>query len=150
MQSKATTVAAYLKSLPPERKKAMSAVRKVMRAHMPKGYVEMMAYGMMGYAVPLKLYPPGYHVGKGVPLPYAGLASQKNHMSIYLMGCYMDPKDTAWLKREFKARGLKLDMGKSCIRFKKLEDLPLDVIGEAIAKLPVKEFVERYEKAMKR
>lgn len=149
MQSKAVTVAAYLKSLPPDRRKAISAVRKVIRAHLPKGYVEMMAWGMMGWAVPLKLYPPGYHVG-GVPLPYAGLASQKRHMSLYLMGCYMEPKDTAWLKKEFKARGLKLDMGKSCIRFKKLEDLPLDVIGEAIAKLPVKDFVKRYEKVMKR
>ncbi|MGE4064464.1 MAG: DUF1801 domain-containing protein [Rhodospirillaceae bacterium] len=149
MQSKATTVAAYLKSLPPERKKAMSAVRKAMRAHMPEGYVETMQYGMMGWVVPLKLYPPGYHVGS-VPLPYAGLASQKRHMSLYLMGCYMEPKDAAWLKKEFKARGLKLDMGKSCIRFKKLEDLPLDVVGKAVAKLPVKEFVKRYERVMKR
>ncbi len=149
MQSKATTVAAYLKSLPPDRRKALSAVRKAMRARMPKGYAEVMQYGMMGWVVPLKLYPPGYHVG-GVPLPYAGLASQKRHMSLYLMGCYMEPKDAAWLKREFKTRGLKLDMGKSCIRFKKLDDLPLDVIGEAIAKLPVKDFVTMYEKAIKR
>jgi hypothetical protein len=150
MQSKATTVAAYLKTLTPERKQALGAVRKAIRAHLPKGYAETMQHGMIGYVVPLKLYPAGYHVGKGVPLPYAGLASQKCHMSLYLFGCYIEPKDAAWLKREFKARRLKLDMGKSCIRFKKLADLPLDVIGEAIAKRPVKDFVARYEKAIKR
>lgn len=150
VQSKAGTVAAYLKSLPPERKAAMSAVRKAIRAHLPKGYAEVMQYGIIGYVVPLKLYPAGYHTGKDIPLPYAGLASQKRHMSLYLFGCYMDPKDAAWLKREYKARGLKLDMGKSCIRFKTLENIPLDVIGEAIAKLPVKDFVTRYEKAVKR
>jgi hypothetical protein len=86
----------------------------------------------------------------GVPLPYAGIASQKNHMSLYLMGCYMEKKDADWLKREFKARGLKLDMGKSCIRFRKVEDLPLDLIGAAIAEWPVKEFVAKYEKVMRR
>ena len=85
--------------------------------------------------VPLKLYPAGYHTGKSVPLPYASLASQKGHMSLYLFGCYMEPKDAARLTREFKARGKKLDMGKSCVRFKTLEDLPLDVIGEGTVPL---------------
>ena len=150
MQSKAQTVAAYLKSLPPERKKAVAAVRKAVRAHLPKGYAEVMQHGMIGYVVPLKLYPAGYNTGKDTPLPYASLASQKNHMSLYLFGCYVEPKDAAWLKREFKARGKKLDMGKSCIRFKTLEDLPLDVVGAAIARRPVKDFVARYEKAIGR
>lgn len=150
MQSKATTVAAYLKSLPPERNKALSAVRKAIKANLPKGYAETMQYGMIGYVVPLKLYPAGYHTGKSVPLPYASLASQKGHMSLYLFGCYMEPKDAARLTREFNARGKKLDMGKSCVRFKTLEDLPLDVIGEAIASLSVEDFVARYEKTIKR
>lgn len=150
VSSKAETVAAYLKALPPDRRKAMSAVRKAIRSHLPKGYAEVMQYGMISYVVPLKLYPAGYHTGKGVPLPYASLAAQKNHMSLYLFGVYMDPTGEAWLKREYKARGLKLDMGKSCVRFKSLEDLPLDVIGAAIAKLPVADFVTRYEKTVKR
>ena len=125
-------------------------MRKVIRAHLPKGYAEVMQYGMIGYVVPLKLYPPGYHVGKDVPLSYAGLAAQKNHMSLYLMGCYGEKAETDWLKREFKARGLKLDMGKSCLRFKSLADLPLDVIGAAIARVSVQDFVARYEKTIGR
>lgn len=150
MQSKATTVAAYLSSLPPARKAAVSAVRKAIRANLPKGYAEIMQYGMISYVVPLKLYPAGYHTGNSIPLPYASLASQKGHMSLYLFGCTMEPKDAARLTREFKARGKKIDMGKSCIRFKTLEDLPLDVIGEAIASLPVQDFIGRYEKTIKR
>jgi uncharacterized protein YdhG (YjbR/CyaY superfamily) len=150
MQSKATTVAAYLSSLPPERKAAVSAVRKAIRANLPKGYAEIMQYGMISYVVPLKLYPAGYHTGNSIPLPYASLASQKGHMSLYLFGCTMEPKDAAWLTREFKARGKKVDMGKACIRFKTLEDLPLEVIGEAIASLPVQDFIGRYEKTIKR
>ena len=146
MQSKAKTVAAYLKELPPERRKAITAVRKAIRANLPKGYVETMQYGGICYVVPLKLYPPGYHVG-GVPLPYAGLASQKNHMALYLMCLYGDKKREAWLKKEFKTRGLRLDMGKGCLRFRKLENMPLDIVGELIAAMPVKEYVAKYEKA---
>ncbi len=150
MQSKAMTVAAYLKSLPPERKKAIAAVRKTVRAHLPKGYAEVMHSGMIGYVVPLKDYPAGYHTGKEIPLPYASLGSGKSRMSLHLFGCYIEPKNAAWLKREFKARGLKLDMGKSCVRFKSLDDLPLDVIGAAVAKFPVKDFIAKYEKAVGR
>jgi hypothetical protein len=150
VQSKAPTVAAYLKSLPAEGRKAVGAVRKAVRAHLPAGYAETMQYGMITYVVPLKLYPAGYHTGKGGPLPYTALALQKNHLSVYLMGCYGSKADEAWLKREFKARGKKLDMGKSCLRFKTLEDVPLDVIGAAVARWPVKDYIAKYEKAVKR
>ena len=146
MQSKATTVTAYLKALPPERRKAIAAVRKAVKAHLPKGYKECMQYGMIGYVVPLSLYPPGYHTGEGVPLPYAALASQKNYMSLYLMCIYGDRGAETGLRKKFKERGKKLDMGKSCVRFKKLEDLPLDVVGAAIASVPVKDFIAQYEK----
>ena len=150
MQSKAKTVKEYLAALPADRRKAIEQVRKVILDNLPKGYVEMMQYGYIGYAVPLSLYPAGYHCKKDEPLPYASLASQKNFMAIYLFCTYMKPGDHEWLKKEFKARGKKLDMGKSCIRFKKIEDLPLDVIGEVIGKTPVKEHVAIYEKAFGR
>ena len=150
MQSKAQTVAAYLKALTPERRKALGAVRKVIRAHLPKGYVETMQYGMIGYVVPLKLYPAGYHVGKGRSLPFVNLAAQKSYMSLYLFGCYVEKKDEAWLRHAFKVRGKRLDMGKSCVRFKSLDELPLDVVGAAVARWPVKDFVARYEKAIGR
>ncbi len=106
-----------------------------------------MQYGMIGYVVPLSLYPPGYHTGDGVPLPLAALASQKNYMSLYLMCMTGDPGAENELRKQFKERGKKLDMGKSCIRFKKLEDLPLDVVGAAIASVPVAAFIAQYEKA---
>jgi len=150
MQSKAKTVAEYLKSLPADRRKAIEAVRKVILNNLPKGYVECMQYGMIGYAVPLSLYPAGYHCNPEQPLGYAGLASQKNYMSLYLCTVYGHKETEAWFRAEFKAAGKKLDMGKSCVRFKKLEDLPLDVIGKVIARTPVKNYIEFYEKALKR
>jgi len=150
MQSKAKTVQEYLDSLPEGRRATIRAVRKVIVQHLPKGYQEIMQYGMISYAVPLSLYPPGYHCGKDVPLPYAGLASQKNYMSLYLCNIYSDKGTEKWFRNEFKASGKKLDMGKSCVRFKRVEDLPLDVIGKAIARTPVKNFIMLYEKAIKR
>jgi hypothetical protein len=150
MQSKAITVEEYLKSLPPEREEAILAVRKEILANLPEGYEETMQYGMIAYVVPLKLYPGGYLNDKKTPLPYASLGSQKNHMAVYLMSVYGNKELEEWFVKEYRASGKKLDMGKSCVRFKRVEDLPLDVIGKAIAKTSVDEFIAMYEKARKR
>ncbi len=150
VKSYATTVKAYLDGLPPERRAAIRAVRKVVLDNLPKGYEETIAYGMLGYVVPLKLYPKGYLGKKDVPLPYASLAAQKNYMALYLMNIYGDKKTEEWFVKEYTASGKKLDMGKSCVRFKRLDDLPLDVIGKAIARTPVNELIAKYEAARNR
>ena len=149
MQSKAATVEEYLASLPPDRRDALQAVRKVILANLDKGYQEGMGYGMMGYSVPHSIYPPGYHCDPKQPLPFAGLASQKNYMSVYLMSVYGPDSDEAWLRDAWAATGKKLDMGKCCIRFKKLEDLPLQIIGEAIRRMPVAKWIAYYEAAIR-
>lgn len=150
MQSKATTVAQYLAALPDDRRKTLDAVRRVIRKNLDKNFEEGIQYGMIGYYVPHRVYPPGYHCDPKQPLPYVALASQKNYMSLYLMCIYghdelRDSFEAAWAKS-----GKKLDMGKSCIRFKKLDDLALDVIGQAIKKTPAKKFVAHYEATMAR
>ena len=150
MQRKAKTVEQYLAQLPPERREAISAVRKVILKNLPKGFEEGMLYGMIGYFVPHKLFPAGYHCDPSQPLCYAGLASQKNHMAIYLMCVYGDKETKDWFVKAYKATGKKLDMGKSCIRFKKLDDLPLDVIGQAIARVPVDKYIQAYEDLRKK
>lgn len=149
MQSKAATVKEYLESLAEDRRAAIQAVRKVILKNLPKGYKEVMQYSMIGYVVPLSLYPAGYLGKKDMPLPYAGLASQKNYMALYLMNVYGDEEIERWFKSAYAASGKKLDMGKSCVRFKKLEDLALEVIGEAVARTPVKKTIEQYERARK-
>ena len=154
MQSKATTVEAYLKELPSERREALEAIRKVFKKNLGKGYEEGMQYGMIGYYVPHSVYAAGYHCDPKQPLPFAGLASQKNHMSIYMMCIYgIDEHRTrfikGWEKAAAEGRARKLDMGKACIRFKKLEDVPLDVVAKAIRDVPVKEYIEHYESAIK-
>ncbi len=149
MQSQAKTVAEYLQELPEDRRTAISAVRAVIRKNLPKGLVEVMSYGMIGYVVPHKLYPQGYHCSPEQPLPYANLGSQKNHMALYLMTVYGNPKVEAWLRERFAAAGKKLDMGKSCIRFKKIEDLPLEVIGEAFARVSVADYIMCCEDALR-
>ncbi|MCL4523230.1 MAG: DUF1801 domain-containing protein [Acidobacteria bacterium] len=146
MQSKAKTVSQYLAALPADRRKAIEQVRAVIHKHLPKGYEEIMQYGMIGYAVPLKIYPAGYHCKKNEPLPFLLLASQKNHMALHMFCLYLDEKDKAQFQKEYKASGKKLDMGGGCVRFKKPEDLALDVIGKAIARRPVKKHIEVYEK----
>jgi hypothetical protein len=143
MQSKATTVAQYLASLPEDRRTALQAVRKAILANLDKDYEEGMQYGMIGYYVPHSVFPPGYHCDPKQPLPFAGLASQKNYMSIYL-GCVYTGEEK-WFRDAWTARGKKLDMGKVCIRFKKIEDVPLDVVGEAIKRTPVKKWIATYE-----
>jgi uncharacterized protein YdhG (YjbR/CyaY superfamily) len=149
MQSKAATVEQYLAELPPDRREAISALMDVLRACLPEGYEEGMAYGMIGYHVPHSIYPAGYHCNPDQPLPFVSLASQKNHMAIYLMCLYTDPAFEAWFRDEWAKSGKKLDMGKSCIRFRKLEDVPLDLIGRTVKKVPVKKFVTHYEATIK-
>ena len=138
MQSKAKTVEQYLAELPEDRREAISSIRAVILKHLPKGYEEGMAYGMIGYHVPHSVYPPGYHCDPKLPLPFAALASQKNHMALYLMCVYSDPELEAWFREQWTATGKKLDMGKSCVRFKKLQDVPLAVVGRVIKKVPAR------------
>jgi len=148
MQSAAKTVTDYLAALPPDRRAALTKVRAIIRKNLPKGYVEQMQYGMIGYVVPHKLYPAGYHCKPTDPLPFAALGSQKNYMSLYLMAVYQSAGLGEWLREQFAAKGKKLDMGKSCIRFKKLEDLPLEVIGEAFSLVSVADYIKTYEAAL--
>lgn len=149
MTSNAKTVDEYLALLPDDRRDALEAVREVILANLPEGYEETMCYGMIGYVVPHSLFPAGYHCDPKQPLSYAGLASQKNHMSLYLMTVYGDAPTAEWFKSAFTAAGKKLDMGKSCVRFKKVSDLPLDVIGQAIARVPAQAYIEQYEQLLR-
>lgn len=148
MQSKAKTVDEYLASLPDDRRAALSVVREVFRKNIDKDYQEAMGYGMPGWVVPHRVFPPGYHCDPKLPLPFGGMASQKNYMSVYLMCLYGETTELAWFRKAWAATGKKLDMGKSCIRFKKVEDLALDVIGEAIRRMPAKKYIEFYTKTM--
>lgn len=141
----AANVNAYLASLPPDRREALEAVRKVILANLDKDYEEGIQYGMIGYYVPHRVFPPGYHCDPKQPLPFASIASQKNHIAIYLMCVYGSPDQEQWFKDAWAKTGKKLDMGKSCVRFKKLSDIPLEVIGEAIKRVPAKKFIEHYQ-----
>jgi len=145
MKSQGSTVEQYLSDLPEDRREAIAGVRRVILKHLPKGYQEGMQYGMIGYFVPHELYPAGYHCDPKQPLPFAGLGNQKNHMALYLFCLYTDAGAMTAFEEAWKATGKKLDMGKSCVRFKRLEDVPLEVVGKAIAGVPVKKFLERYE-----
>ena len=141
MQSDATTVEAYLAELEPDRKTSVSAVRDVILENLPDGYEEVMQYGMISYVVPTSILADTYN---GQPLMYAALASQKRHISLYLTNVYGDEGSAAWFRKRYAESGKKLNMGKSCVRFRKLDDLPLDVVGEAIALTPMDEFLEIY------
>ena len=142
MRSEASTVDEYLAELPDERRQAISAVRKVIVDHLPAGYEETINWGMIAYEVPLDIYPDTYN---GKPLLYAALASQKNHMAVYLTGIYLSDEARETFEAEYRATGKRFDVGKSCVRFRKLEDLPLELIGKAIASLPADRFVARVE-----
>jgi hypothetical protein len=137
----------YLDALPDERRAALAAVREVVLANLPDGYVESMNRGMITYEVPLERYPDTYNKQ---PLGYAALASQKRHMALYLTCVYADPAAREWFERAYAESGKKLDMGKSCLRFKRLDDLPLDVIGAVIARTPVDQFLRLYETSRRR
>jgi hypothetical protein len=145
MKSTAESVNEYLNSLPPDRREALSAVREVILANLPKGYEECMSYGMIGYVVPHSLYPKGYHCNPKLPLGFANLGSQKNYMVLHLMTVYGDSATEQWFRKAWEATGRKLDMGKACVRFKRLEDVPLEVVGQVIARTPVKTYIARVE-----
>jgi hypothetical protein len=147
VSSKAATVDDYLAELPPERRSIVASVRDLVRRNLPEGYRETMNWGMISYEVPLERYPNTYNKQ---PLSYAALAAQRNNYTLYLNNVYQDGDRKKWLEREFKKAGKKLDMGKSCLHFKRLEDLPLDVIAKAIGGTPPEKFIEQYEASRKR
>jgi hypothetical protein len=148
MQSKATTPKAYIASLPEERKKVITTLRLTIRTHLPKGFKETMAYGMIGYVVPLSMYPKGYHVSPNTPLMLVSLASQKNYISLYHMALYDGPL-LDWFTTEWKkATPKKLDMGKCCIRFKNPDDIPYELLGRLAGKLTPQQWITAYEKAL--
>ena len=142
--SSATTVAEYLEGLPRERRAAIEAVRKVVRKNLPKGFREAMGYGMIVWAVPLSRYPDTYN---GEPLCYAALAAQKNYNALYLMGCYVSQDQLRRLRRAFDEAGKRMDMGKSCLRFKEGADLPLEAIGALLAEMPPDVYIALSEQA---
>jgi len=151
MQTTEKTPNDYIESLPAERKKAMTELRKAIKKNIDKNFVEGMGYGMMGYSVPHKIYPAGYHCDPKQPLPFMGLASQKNFIAVYHMGVYADKKLLDWFVKEFpKHSKSKLDMGKSCIRFKKMDDIPFKLIGELAGKMTAKQWIAMYESAFQK
>ena len=151
MQSNAGTPDEYIESLPEERKQYMSELRKVIRKNLPKGFTETMSYGMIGYVVPHSIYPAGYHCDPKLPLPFMSIASQKNFVAVYHMGIYADEKLMNWFTEEYKKHASsKLDMGKSCIRFKKAENIPFNLIGDLAKKVTVNDWITLYEKALKK
>lgn len=141
------TVDAYLSALPDDRRAALTKVRDTIRGNLPAGYAEGIQYGMIGYFVPHARYPAGYHAKPSEPLPFLGLASKKGHMALYLMAVYSDPELRAWLESAWKKAGKKLDMGGSCLRFRRLDDIALDVVAELVAKVPIDVLIQNYEAA---
>jgi uncharacterized protein YdhG (YjbR/CyaY superfamily) len=146
MQSTATTVSAYLEEIPEERKDALKKLRATILKNIPKGFVEQMTYGMIGYVVPHSIYPNGYHCTPELPLPFISFASQKNFIAIYHMGIYANPELLNWFVTEYPKHSMqKLDMGKSCIRFKKIDQIPFELIAELVQKMSVQEWITCYE-----
>jgi uncharacterized protein YdhG (YjbR/CyaY superfamily) len=143
-RSAASTVEGYLAELPADRRAALEKVRAVIRKRLPPGYEESVGWGMISYGIPLSRYPDTYN---GQPLCVAAIASQKSHMAVYLMSVYGDPELERWFADAYAKSGKKLDMGKSCVRFTRVEDLALDVIGQTIARVGVDDFIARYEAA---
>ena len=148
--AKPRTVDEYVSALPSDRREAIQAVRDAVNRRLPKGYEEGISYGMIGWYVPHSIYPAGYHCDPRLPLPFAGLASQKNHMSFHVMSLYMSSKDRGWFEDAWKKAGKKLEMGAACVRFRRVEDVALDVLGEAVARCPVDEWIRIYEAARDR
>ena len=136
------TAEEYIAALPPERAEQIGQLRQLIRQRLPEGYAEEMGFGMITYVIPLATYPDTYN---GHPLMYAAIASQKRHMALYLMNVYGDDETQRWFADGFAAAGKKLDMGKACVRFRKLDDLPLELIGEAIARTPAADYIAHYE-----
>ena len=151
MTSKATTPEQYLRELPADRKEPVTQLRNTILKNLPKGFKEVMGYGMIGYVVPHEIYPAGYHCDPKLQLPFMNIASQKNFIALYHMGIYSNSKLLKWFVEEYpKHTTAKLDMGKSCIRFKKPEHIPYKLIGELVKKVTVKDWIETYEKILNR
>ena len=144
MRSEAKTVEEYISSLPDDRRQAISTVREIILSNLPDGYEEAMNWGMISYQIPLEIYPDTYNKQ---PLMFAALASQKNHMAVYLTGIYISEETMKKFETEYKATGKRFDVGKSCVRFKKLDDLPLDLIGKTISSLKANELIKITEEA---
>lgn len=150
MQSKAKTPDQYISELPEERKEVIEKLRMTIKENIPEGFEEVMNYGMLGYVVPHSLYPDGYHCDPKLPLPFINLASQKNHIGFYHMGIYSDPELLDWFTSEYKKRvPTKLDMGKSCIRFKNPKNIPFELLGELTSRVSVDDWINTYETAIK-
>lgn len=151
MKANGNTVQEILDNLPSDRAEPFRKLHDVIVKNLPKGFEAAMSYGGLGYVVPHSLYPAGYHCKPSEPLPFAGIASQKNSINLYHMGIYAQPSLLEWFVKEFpKHTAQKLDMGKSCIRFKKLEDIPYQLIGELMTKMTVEDWIEIYESKVKR
>ncbi len=151
MKATGKTVNEILTSLPADRTESFNKLHDVILKNLPKGFEAAISYGGLGYVVPHKLYPDGYHCKPGEPLPFAGIASQKHSINFYHMGIYSDPKLLKWFVTEYPRHSKqKLDMGKSCVRFKKLEEIPYKLIGELMKKMSVKEWINIYETTMKK
>ncbi len=151
MQSKATSPEQYINELPDDRKEVIKKLRKTILDNLPEGFKEHMNYGMLGYVVPHTTYPDGYHCSPELPLPFMNLASQKNFVALYHSGIYASKELYDWFVGEYpKFVKTKLDMGKSCIRFKKLETIPYELIGELCTKMTVDEWITLYEKSIKK
>jgi len=151
MQYKAETVKEYIDQIPEERKKAIKKLRSTIKKNLPKGFKECIGYGMPAYVVPLSTYPVGYHCKADTPLPFISFASQKNFVALYHMGLYADEALLNWFVAEYpKHCDRKLAMGKSCIRFKQLEEIPFNLIGELISKMSMNSWIQLYEKNYKK
>ena len=151
MRIPAKTPDEYVAAVPDDRREAFTALRKTLKKNLPKGFAETMSYGMIGYVVPLSTYPAGYHADPSLPLGFIAIGSQKNFIALYHMGLYGDAALLKWFQAEYpKHAKTKLDMGKSCVRFKKPDDIPLGLIGELARKMGPQDWIKRYEKARKR
>jgi len=151
MQSKAETPKQYVEELPEDRKPIIKKIRSIIRKSLPKGFKEVMNYGMLGYVVPHSIYPDGYHCDPKLPLPFMALASQKNFIALYHSGIYANPKLYDWFVAEYpKHSTRKLDMGKSCIRLKKMDDIPYDLIEELCTKMTTEDWIALYETNVKK
>lgn len=149
MQSKAPTVGQYLAGLPADRREAIQALRTVILRNLDEGFEEGMQYGMIGYYVPHRIYPAGYHCDPRQPLPFAALSSQKNHMGFGLMTLYADPVEEKRFRAAWVKTGRRLDMGKSCVRFRRIEDVPLDVVADAFRRVKASDYIALYERAIR-
>lgn len=148
MKIDADSVDAYIEKLPPQRREAVARLRRVLRENLPPGFTEEISYGMIGFVVPHELYPAGYHVDPRLPLPFINIASQKNYISLYHSGLYSDRALLDWFVGEYSVRYEgKLDMGKSCIRFRRPEAIPFELIGELARKMEPREWIELYEES---